>query len=428
MNVTSPSNIAPETLARIIDVGRRLNSTVDMNSLLRQIINEAADLLDCEGVSLLLYDPRRKELRFKATVGEASRQLENQAVPLKGSIAGRIFLNNEAIIVQDVRRTEGWNPKFDAESDFHTRGILGVPLHDGSGQPVGVLEAINKKKGDFDETDVAVLSTFSDLAGAAVSKAQLFDELQQAYFRLNELDRLKSDFIALASHELRTPLSVILGYVSYLREHAKGELVEQLDLTMKAAMRLRSLIQDMVNLQYVNSAEATTQFEPFDLAQIIRAVVVDREETALAKQLTLKLHLPSSPLRLTAEPDMVKLIIDNLVNNAIKFTPAGGRVDVGAALRDEEIWFYVRDTGIGIPVEQLNRIFDRFYQVEPHLKRHYEGLGLGLAIVKELVDLHGGRVWAQSELDKGSEFFVVLPLVPPPPRNTEALRAEPPAK
>ncbi|MDJ0757687.1 MAG: GAF domain-containing sensor histidine kinase [Ardenticatenaceae bacterium] len=409
MDRSQSFSISPETLTRIIEVGRKLNSTTDMNDLLQQIIHEAAELLNSEGISVLLFDQATRELRFKAIVGEASEQLLNKAVPLKGSIAGSIFLENAPKIIDDVRQTESWNPDYDADIDFKTDSILGVPLHDGSGEPVGVIEAINKVSDRFNNVDIAVLSTFADLAGVAITKAQLFEELQEAYDQLNELDQRKSDFIALASHELRTPLSVILGYVSYLREQAQGDQAEQLDMTLKAAIQLRNLIQDMVNLRYVESGELNPDAEEFNLSDLIRTIMNDREELAVAKNLTFKLHLPNPQLMILADPKMIKLIIDNLINNALKFTPAGGRVDVGAALRDDEIWIYVRDTGIGIPDDQKKRIFDRFYQVERHMRRHHEGMGLGLSIVKELVDRHRGRVWVESTSGKGSEFFVVLP-------------------
>lgn len=409
MDRSQSLTISPQTLTRIIEVGRKLNSTTDMDDLLQQIIHEAAELLNSEGISVLLFNQTTRELRFKAIVGEASEQLLNKVVPLKGSIAGTIFLENKPKIIDDVRQTQTWNSNFDEDIDFKTDSILGVPLHDGSGEPVGVIEAINKGTGPFNDVDIAVLSTFADLAGVAITKAQLFEELKEAYDRLNELDQRKSDFIALASHELRTPLSVILGYVSYLREQAQGDQAAQLDMTLQAAIQLRNLIQDMVNLRYVDSGELTPDAERFDLSEMIRNIVNDRDELAVAKSVAFKLHLPDPKLQLEADPKMVKLIIDNLINNAIKFTPQGGRVDVGAAQREDEVWIYVRDTGIGIEEEQKKRIFDRFYQVEPHMRRHYEGMGLGLSIVKELVDRQKGRVWVESVQGKGSEFFVVLP-------------------
>ena len=413
MSKINPSSINPVILARMIEVGRRLNSTTELDVLLNQIINEAAVLLDSEATSILLYDAKVGQLRFRAMAGEMAEQLTNMIVPIEGSVAGEIFRAKEPMIIDNVKQTSSWNSEFDSELSFETETILGVPLLDGSSTIIGVLEAVNKSSGTFDEEDVAVLSTLADLAGVAISKAQLFEERQQAYDKLNELDRLKSDFIALASHELRTPLSIILGYVSFLREEAKDTQAKQLDHMLTAATRLRTLIQDMLNLQYVEAGESTLNLSEFDLLEVVKEATSRQHEAATAKEQTLKLHLPKEPLKMTADRDMIEVVISNLVNNAFKFTPRQGRVDIGAVQRGEEAWFYVRDSGEGIPESQHNRIFDRFYQVEPHMRRRHEGMGLGLSIVKELAEVHGGRVWVDSQENRGSEFYVVLPVTPP---------------
>jgi signal transduction histidine kinase len=404
--------IGPQRLARMLGISRQLNSATSVDELLKLIISEAAALIGAESASILLLDPHTRELRFKAVSGEMPAELRNLLVPLEGSIAGTILRTNQPHIVADVKDNPGWNPEVDSAINFQTTAILGVPMHDGAGEAIGVLEALNKLNGEpFSEDDILVLSTLADLAGAAVAKAQLFEEVEKAYQKLNELDRLKSDFIALASHELRTPLSVILGYVSFLREDADEQTGEHLDQVLKAAVRLRSLIQDMINLRYVEAGQTNLNQRTLDVAELIRQVVHDRDETAVAKQQTVHLHLPPQPVRIQADEEMLELMLSNLYSNAVKFTPEGGRIDIGAAKRGDEVWIYVRDSGIGIPQEQLERIFDKFYQVEPHIRRRYEGMGIGLTIVKELAQLHGGRIWAKSEPGQGSEFFIALPQV-----------------
>ncbi|MFT5193335.1 MAG: signal transduction histidine kinase [Cellvibrionaceae bacterium] len=408
MTYINAENLPAETLIRIIEVSQQLNTTTDVDVLLNQIIQTAADLIGSEASSLLLFDPQMGDLRFRAAVGDRSAELKNMSVPLQGSIAGTIYLKNEPMIVDNVANSADWQPSYDEEVEFQTQTLLGVPLHDGSGKVVGVLEAINRKSGTFNDTDKAVLSIFADLAGVAINRAQLFEELQQAYYRVNELDRLKSDFIALASHELRTPLSVILGYMSFLRSDVRGVQADQVDHIMRAAIRLRNLIQDMLNLQYVDNSDKIEGREIINVTRMIREVSTERKEMALARKLIFRLHLPKEKLFTFAEPNMMSIIFNNLIDNAFKFTTSGGRIDVGVASRNGEIWIYVRDTGIGIPEDQLNRIFDRFYQVEHHIDRRFEGMGIGLSIVKELIELHEGRVWAKSSEGKGSEFFVVL--------------------
>lgn len=402
-------NLDAPRLARLVEVSRELSSTNDLDSLLKLIIGEAASLTDAEAASILLLDPYTRELRFKAASGGLTPEMADTPVPLNNSIAGAVLQSNQPMIISDVSRDSRWHSQVDQAINFRTGSILGVPMHDES-RPVGVLESINKQNGSFSDEDVNTLGILADLAGVAVERARLVEELRRANQQLAELDRLKSDFIALASHELRTPLSIILGYVSFLRDEAGPQMAKQLDSVLRAAVRLRSLMQDMFNLKYVDAGEATLNVSHFDMVDLIRDLIAQRDETAVAKQQTVNLDLPTYQLPVVADRGMMEVVITNLVNNAIKFTAEGGRIDITLEQRDSEVWLCVSDTGIGIPDEQLSRIFNRFYQVEPHLRRHYEGMGLGLAIAKELVELHQGRIWAKSRVGEGSHFFVALPL------------------
>jgi signal transduction histidine kinase len=392
----------------MLDVSRELNSTIGLDALLNKIIDEAASLTNAEAASILLLDPYTRELRFRATSGEMSHEIANTPVPLNSSIAGTVLTTNKPLIVNDVSEDPRWNPQVSQTLNFPTGSILGVPMHDVD-RPVGVLEALNKGNGQFNEEDVAILSILADLAGVAIEKARLFAEPQQANQQLNELDRLKSDFIAVASHELRTPLSIILGYVSYLREVADPDNVKQLDSVLRAAVRLRNLIQDMLNLQYVDAGRTSLEKRPVDLAQVIQSLISDRDEVYLTKQQTVRTKIPKQPMPVLVDRNMVRVIFNNLFDNATKFTPEEGRITVSIEQHGNETWTIVKDTGIGIPEDQLNRIFNRFYQLEPHLSRQYEGMGLGLAIAKELAELNRGRIWADSVLGEGSQFYVAFP-------------------
>jgi signal transduction histidine kinase len=397
-------------LARLVEVSRVLNSTTNVEELLTYIIREAAALTDTEAASILLLDPHTRQLYFKAASNEMDPTMVDTPVPLDSSIAGAVLQANEAMIIEDVSSDPRWNPEVDQAINFHTSSILGVPMHDVGRQPVGVLEAINKQDGSFTPEDVETLATLADLAGVAVEKARLIEELRQAYAELNELDQLKTDFIAVASHELRTPLSIILGYVSFLREEADAGMARQMDSVLDAAVHLRSLIQDMANLGYVDAGETGLNLTHIDLAEAVKEMMQDGDETAEAKQQTLNLHLPAKTLPVSVDQHMIEVVVDNLLSNAVKFTPDGGQIDISLERRGQEAWLCVRDNGGGIPGDKLERVFNRFYQVESSLRRRHEGMGLGLSIAKELVKLHQGRIWAESQDEKGSSFYVALPL------------------
>ena len=398
-------------LARMVEISRVLNSTTNLDQLLNYIITEAAELTQTEAASILLLDPRTRQLHFKASSNDIPLQMANMPVSLDNSVAGAILLSNQPLIVPDVSQDTRWNKKVDKAIDFQTRSILGVPMRNVDQEPVGVLEALNKLSGGaFSEQDEETLSILADIAGVAVEKARLFEELQQANMELSELDQLKTDFIAIASHELRTPLSVILGYVSFLREEASPTMADQFDSVLQAAVHLRSLIQDMLNLRYVDAGEAALDMETLDIVALVREMQLADDETAVAKSQLVQINLPDTPLMVAADHSMIEVIVDNLLSNAIKFTPQGGEINISLQRQGQEVWFAIQDTGIGIPTDQLDRIFKRFYQVESPLRRHHEGMGLGLSIAKELVELHNGRIWAET-LPQGSKFTLALQAV-----------------
>lgn len=410
MKASTPT-LNSNRLKRMVEISRILNSTTNLDDLLTYIIREAADLTDSESASILLLDPHTRELHFKAASDGMAPAMVDTAVPLDSSIAGAVLQSNQPLTIEDVSKDNRWNQSIDQAINFKTRNMLAVPMHDVD-RPVGVLEAVNKKVGTFTPEDLETLATLADLAGVAVEKARLIEELQEAYEELNELDQLKTDFIALASHELRTPLAIILGYVSFLRDEASPEMANQLNSVLKAAVRLRSLIQDMLNFQYADVGETRLNLEHIDLVQLVREITKARDDTADAKNQTIAIQLPRYHIPVHVDTGMMEVILTNLISNAVKFTPEDGSIEILVEQRNSEAWLYVKDNGIGIPSDKLERIFKRFYQVEDHMRRRYEGMGLGLAIAKELVELQNGRIWAENQQPAGSIFTVALPLAP----------------
>lgn len=398
-------------LARMVEISRILNSATSLDQLLTYIIREAATLTNTEAASILLLDSQTRDLYIVASSNEISPKLANTPVPLNGSIAGAIIRANKPMFIPNVAEDSRWNKNVDKAIDFQTQAILGVPMRDVDRQPVGVLEAINKNSGEFTRQDAEMLTILADIAGVAVERAKMDDNLRQAYAELNDLDQLKTDFISIASHELRTPLTVILGYLSFLREEASPEMMGQFDTVLNAAVHLRTLIQDMLNFQYVDTGRESLNLARMDLVGLVREVMAERDETAVAKQQTVTINLPDTEISIMADSSVIEVVLNNLFDNAIKFTPQAGHIEITAEARGEEVWVMVADNGVGVPPDQYERIFKRFYQVEDPLDRHHEGMGLGLAIVKELVELHQGRVWVESEAGEGSTFFVALPLV-----------------
>ena len=403
-----------ERLEHVIRVSQILNTTLDLAELLRIIASTAAEVTDCEGSSILLVDPRTGQLRFEAAFGPKSEALKPVVVPLEGSLAGWVVQHREPLLIPDAQVDPRHYRQVDTAIGFTTRSLLAVPLTI-RGHCIGALEVVNKREPPpLDEEDAYILSALASQAAVAIENARLLGDLQRAHAELTQLDRLKSDFIAVASHELRTPLSLILGYASFLKESLTGASREQVDIVYESAMRLRGLIDDMLNLRHIQTGAVDLQPEETNLPQLVRDVLGEFRELAEAKGQHLLLEVSPSEegYLLRLDPPKVRLVLINLLSNAIKFTPEGGTITVRVSRTPHEAQVSVADTGVGIPPHALSRIFDQFYQAEPVSTRRHEGLGLGLSIAKGLVELHGGRIWAESEPGQGATFTFTLPAEP----------------
>ena len=401
-----------QRMTRILEVTHELTSTVALEPLLHRIVNEAADLTETQSASILLLDVATQELRFRAASGSSSGQLSDIPVPVESSIAGRVLTSKSPLIVADVREEPTYYRTVAEKTGIEVSSLMGVPLKIKE-RCIGVLEAINKRDGaSFSEEDVETLSTLAAQAAVAIENARLVTALRDAYDELEKLDRMKSDFIAIASHELRSPLGLILGYASNLQQDVSEEARKQLDVIVRAATRLRTIMETMLNLRYLEHGEIALSATRFDLRAEVQDVSELYRSVAETSDLELEVNLPDEEVPIWADRERLHVVLENLMSNAVKFNAPGGLVSVTVTKGQDDVKIRVSDSGVGIAPEHVERVFDRFYQVEDPMSRRHGGIGLGLAIVKELVRLHGGRIWVESRPDEGSTFYVELPLRP----------------
>jgi signal transduction histidine kinase len=304
-----------------------------------------------------------------------------------------------------------------------TKFELALPLVTGE-RVLGAITAQSAHSGAFSSLDVAGLQIVTDQLANAIQNANLYadargraNELAAAYEQLKELERLKDQFMQNISHELRTPLMMIRGYAELLSSYQLGELtsdqLDAIDVILRYSNALTILVDDIMAIMDVNTSQVTQQ--PVALADLLNTSLLDFQVPASNSGVELVSHIDETHLNpiVHANPDHIRRIFDNLVGNAIKFTPAGGQVSIVLVSKDNRAIVEVVDTGIGIPQEMLSRLFERFFQVDGSRRRRYGGTGLGLALVKELVESYGGAVEAESPgIDRGSTFRVVLPTVP----------------
>jgi len=395
-------------LSRIVEVSLTLNSTLDPEQLLQYIIKTASELLDCEAASILLFDEKRGELFF-ATAANAAKKLAVIPVPLEGSIAGTIFRENRPLIINNAQQDPRHYAQVGEQINFQTRTLLGVPMRIRN-RVTGVLEALNKRTGEFNQADTDLLSIVASQAAIAIQNARLIQALQKAYDELSRVDKLKSDFISIASHELRTPLGVLLGYATFLQEESQGQASEMAAKVLNSALKLRELVEAMTNLNLIQVGSTRMEFRTIPIQQVILSAVKEIQIAAEAKNQKLSLNLPEKDLIVQADSEKLKLVFINLLNNAVRFTQPEGEIWVMAKPMHNEAWVEIQDNGVGIPPSEFENIFKEFYQVEDHMTRRVGGLGLGLSIARGIVKLHNGRIWAESEGEgQGSTFRVVLP-------------------
>jgi signal transduction histidine kinase len=296
--------------------------------------------------------------------------------------------------------------------------LLGFVL---SWSVIGPMQTIDSRlaaiaSGDFSgHVDVA---NRDELGALAVNVNRMNDELQRLYRELETASKHKSEFLANMSHELRTPLNAIIGFSQVLREGISGEInakqQEYLDDIVTSANHLLALINDVLDLSKVEAGQVELQVAPFSLSDALERGVSMVREQATINGVQVALHANGGLDAVAGDERRIRQVIFNLLSNAVKFTPSGGSVDVSATQSNGKVTVSVADTGPGIAAEDLDRIFEEFQQTETGA-RQTEGTGLGLALSKRFVEMHGGRIWCDSELGKGSTFRFTLPLRPVEP-------------
>ena len=402
-----------ETVARVSTAAATI---LEPQTLLQSVVDLTKASFKLYHAHIYLVDAETGELHL-ATGAAAPGQVQpsdQHAIDPEdpNSLVARAARTRSGIVLQDVGEAPNYvhYPRLP-----DTRSELATPMIVGD-QVIGVFGVLAEVPGRFGEDDMRIFSTLAAQVAVALRNAELYAEQMATVARLRELDHLKSAFLANMSHELRTPLNSILGFAQVIMEEIDGPVTEDmhndLGLIVKNGKYLLNLINDVLDMAKIEAGRMSLTLESFDLRELIEDALDTTSPLARSKGLFLSLE--ANPLEhwgIQADRFRLRQILLNLLGNAIKFTEQGG-VTVKAEKKGEKMLVCIEDTGIGVPPDQLEKVFEAFSQVDTSTTRKAGGTGLGLPISRRLVELHGGRLWAESSglPGEGAMFWLELPV------------------
>jgi K+-sensing histidine kinase KdpD len=390
----------------INEVSSQLTSNLD----LEMVLNVAATTIQKDfnyfDVTIFLLSEDKKELVLEAHAGSfvdflphGYRQKSDQG------LIGWVAMNGEKILCNDVFQ----DPRYIAYEYHNTKSELSLPIRI-ENEVVGVLNIEDTKLHAFDETDAIVLQTLCDQLSTAIKNARLYDEIRKANMKLTELDKMKSEFLGIVSHDFRSPLSsIILAGKSLLKNEAvQGiqRVKEYLQLIVDQANRLNQLAEDTLSIAKVESGQLSYYFKIVNIERLLQDAI---SLVKLSSRHQVEYTIDPNVVFIKGDQSKLRQVVGNLVNNAVKYSPRGGKVKIVVEDHSAEaILVSVIDEGIGIPQDKMDKLFQKFSRIDSDMVKGIKGTGLGLWICKEIVQAHGGSIWVESELNKGSVFKFTL--------------------
>jgi signal transduction histidine kinase len=433
-------------LERLRHLAATLLAGTDLTPLLHEVARAAVDLLEAESGGVTLVVEEGRFLRVAAATGPLESSL-GHLIPVDESLLGWVVTNGRPLASNDTDR----DPRSYRLPGLEAlRSVAIVPLRS-AGVIIGAISVYNRRDArPFGEQDLQVLQTLGDQVVMGLDRAAVLEEsrrneraLVAKNAELQRATRLKSEFLANMSHELRTPLNAIIGFSDLVLAEGAGELNPQqrdyLESVLRNGYHLLELINGVLDLSKIEAGRMSLTLGQTDLRDAITAAVADTASLRSAKNQECILDLDEASLEVVADGVRVRQVLFNLLSNAAKFTPEGGRISLSARrtrapLRlpaeragddrrmttQDVVWVKVVDNGIGIAPGDMDKLFQEFSQVDSSASRKAQGTGLGLALSRKFVEMHGGRIGAESVPGQGSSFWFILPAEGPRRRASGA--------
>jgi signal transduction histidine kinase len=405
-----------EELKALGEVGQAVSLSLDLETVLTTIVGRAVQLSGTNGGVIYEYNETTQEFLLRASQRIEEELLEElRAAPIRlgeGAV-GRAATIRAPVQVSDILNDREYTARVRPMlAGLGYRSILAVPLLREE-RIVGGLVVWRQETGTFASEVVNLLQTFATQSVLAIQNARLFREIEDKSRQIEAANRHKSEFLANMSHELRTPLNAIIGFSEVLGERLFGELnekqAEYTDDILTSGRHLLSLINEILDLSKVEAGRMELEVASFDLPLAIDNARTFVRERATKHGIALDVAVDERLGDYVGDERKIKQILLNLLSNAVKFTPEGGRIGINAKQTNGAVEISVSDTGMGIAPGDQARIFEEFRQVGTDYAHKSEGTGLGLTLAKKFVELHGGKIWVESEVGKGSKFTFTLP-------------------
>jgi GAF domain-containing protein len=403
-----------EELRALSEVSQAINSTLDVEAVLTTIVAKAVHLSGTEAGTIYTFDESRQEFRLRATHGMEQTMIaaiDNRRAGIGDTAIGKAAAERRPVQIPDILAESSLVLDIIVRAGF--RSLLIVPLLR-PGQIVGALVVRRKAPGEFPKSTVELLQTFAEQSVLAIQNARLFREIEAKSRELEQASQHKSQFLANMSHELRTPLNAILGYTELMTDGAYGDPSEKMLGVLKRleanGRHLLGLINDVLDLSKIEAGQLVLELSDYSIQDIAQTVRSALEPLAADKKLAFKVEVAPQLPPGRGDGRRLTQVLINLVGNAIKFTDAG-EVAIKAEVSNGSFHVSVRDTGPGISAADQVKLFQEFQQADNAITRKKGGTGLGLAISKRIIEMHGGRIWVESQPGQGSTFTFTLPVV-----------------